>query len=32
VAYLMTYTPVPEPSTGVLCALGIVAIALARRR
>jgi hypothetical protein len=32
VAYLMTYTPVPEPSTGALCALGLAAIALARRR
>ena len=31
-AYQMTYTPVPEPSTAALCAIGLAMVAIARRR
>jgi len=31
IAYVLTYTPVPEPGSGVLCAAGLVALAARRR-
>jgi len=30
-AYVLNYTPVPEPATGALCALGLVALAVMKR-
>lgn len=31
-AYILSYTPVPEPGTAVLCAFGLATLATARRR